>query len=365
MAILSQSLLSAISHPARWKDTLADICAYLDVPAALISLRDRRTAAILRSEWAGKTSKGPLVHGFDRAAISDYLAQVAASNPWIDVAREIHPHRPYPMSRYLPPARLRGTPFGRWIEGQGITDSVICEIADAGHQWSALSFYFDAARTDTDRLIARLEAILPDLRAAWQASVRLQAAELGREALSGVLASLPMPAAVVCHDGFVRAINAKATALLADLGATVRPGLRLALPEDTRLERDGEASLPEVALTVPGPSGLRASVRPVLKAELMTGAPHDLSLVTFTLGPAPSDRPIWQDPALTDREATLVRHVAQGLLFREAQHEMGVSYPRVMQLWKSARVKLGLRDVNDLRVAHRTGQYGPGSSGKD
>ena len=37
----------------------------------------------------------------------------------------------------------------------------------------------------------------------------------------------------------------------------------------------------------------------------------------------------------------------------EAQEDMGVSYPRIMQLWKSARGKLGVADVTELRLLHR------------
>ena len=57
--------------------------------------------------------------------------------------------------------------------------------------------------------------------------------------------------------------------------------------------------------------------------------------------------------ALTNREAELAQLVAMGSQLKEAREDMGISHARAMQLWRSIRDKMGIRDVADLRVAHR------------
>lgn len=61
---------------------------------------------------------------------------------------------------------------------------------------------------------------------------------------------------------------------------------------------------------------------------------------------------VWDNPSLTLREKELLQIIALGHRFVESQEKMGLSYPRIMQLWKSARTKLDLRDVNELRLAY-------------
>ena len=357
MSTLHQRLLDTIPDPERWRDALALLCKRLGVPAALISLRDRETAMIVVGDDLTRTNQSPLLHGFSEAAVGDYIQNYAHRDPWVDVEREHHPHAPYALSSRLPLDALRRTPFWTWLAAQRISDTVICELASDSRHWSALNLYFDAETTDIPHLLAELDTLLPDIRSAWRASRGMPAADLTQGALEGVLRAMPQPSVVVCHEGIIRAVNDAAAVRLMGWGAEVRTGARLGLPSDAELSPGTGATLPAVARDLAAGDRPRIEVRPVLSAELIDGAAHELSLLTFDTGVGPA--PIWQDAGLTPREATLVRLVAEGRRFREAQDEMGVSYPRIMQLWKSAREKLGVRDVNDLRVAHRTGGKTP------
>lgn len=357
---LRHLLFQTVLDDTKWHEALSRLCAYLGVPKALLSLRDQRSAQIVIPETVAATFQSPLIYGFDDAQVMAFLDTYATDDPWTAIERDQYPYYPYEMSRYLPKRDLQKTSFWNWLAPQGIDDCVVCEIGRSDTYWVALNLYFGGADPDeASGVIGRLRKVLPELRAAWETGRQFQIAKASSQSFAMVLSVMPNPAVMIDNGGKIVATNALYDDLLAGTTCLTSVGAPICLPSDMPLLSPAGTESASVRRGQPAALGMQATVSACQSVELAGGERRDLTLVSIAAlhsQPAGSHDLIWDRETLTDRERTLVRIVAQGHKFRQAQAEMGVSYPRIMQLWKSARNKLDVRDVTDLRLAHKLSQ---------
>ena len=104
---VTASLIETVTDLSVWPRALADICDYTGTRNAVITLRAQSTAAMVIPDAVRDVQSSPLIHGFSRAEVEDYLTNHHATDPWIKVARDNHPYSPYAMSNCLtsPPIR--------------------------------------------------------------------------------------------------------------------------------------------------------------------------------------------------------------------------------------------------------------------
>ncbi|MEM6824141.1 MAG: helix-turn-helix transcriptional regulator [Pseudomonadota bacterium] len=353
---LTDSLIRTISDPSAWHVALSQICEATLTPKALISLRDPKTAQIVVPEDVSVDFASPLIYGFSAAEVESYLGEFAALDPWTDVERAHYPYFPYAMSRYLPARELKKTAFWDWLEPQGISECVVCELGRTDAYWAALNLYFDGSSELRVRaVIDRLREMHPVLKSTWSSCRAFQIAQSSEGAFGMVLDAMDKAAALVARDGQLVAANSEFQEQID--GAVI--GKRLTLPASLALT--SEKSMPDVSFARGRASDVRLSARiaSFYATELAGGEARELFLLTlmpFKDQLEGTGRLVWDSEDLTDRERTLVRLVAQGQTFRQAQAEMDLSYPRIMQLWKSARLKLDIENVTDLRLAYRLSQ---------
>lgn len=361
---LSGSLIRTIADPTSWQAALGQLCAYTGADKALISLRDNKTAAIVIPEDVADAFASPLIYGFDEDIVAAFLSDFGEVDPWTEIERQNYPYFPYAMSRYMAPADLRKTAFWTWLEPQGIDDCVVCEMGRTDTFWVAVNLYFKTSEKNRAAwVIDRLKDVLPVLKEVWTSGREMQLAKSALGSLHMVLSAIDEPAALMTQDGVLVAVNTPMHRFLAALSADGQPSDHLVLPANIPLQQ--QEGLDPVTIARAPATGFKGEARIAAfrSEELQAGEPRQTYLVTLVppnhgRGPdaASTKAEVWDPAILTERERMLVRLVATGQKFTEAQDEMGVSYPRVMQLWKSAREKLGVADVTELRLKHQLNQ---------
>lgn len=357
---LSASLIETIQDPTKWQATLSKLCAYTHAQKALVSLRDNKTAEIVIPDDVSKDFASPLIYGFTVDQVEAFLGDFGEVDPWTEIERVNYPYFPYNMSRYLPQDQLRQSPFWQWLEPLGISECVVCELGRTETYWGALNLYFDTPTgTETQLVLERLKDVLPVLQNVWSSGRALQMAKTAAGSLDMVLAAIPNPAALVLQDGELVAQNHSMQRFLGDAGILVEQGTRLALPVDLPIAATGSGV--SLDLMRSGPIGFRGEIKVAAhrNAQFADGEVRDMFLLSIEPREAKAMYAgvnVWDVNTLTAREQTLVRLVANGMKFSEARVEMQVSYPRIMQIWKSARNKLEVTDVNELRLSHRLRQ---------
>lgn len=357
---LSGSLVHTIVDPLRWQTALGHLCAFTHTKKALISLRDKQTAQIVIPNDVNADFASPLIYGFDETQVATFLADFTDVDPWTEIERIQHPYFPYQMSRYLPLADLRRSAFWKWLEPQQIDECIVCELGRTDTYWAALNLYFKAVDAEkTAFTLERLKDVLPLLQSVWASARELQIARTAVRSLDMALSTIQDPAALVLQNGEIVALNSPMQRFLEQHRAPAVPGKRLSLPANLPLNPSENVGNLEISRTAPTDARGEVKINSFHSTSFADGEMRDTFLVSIEPHKAQllnAGQDVWDIPTLTTRESTLVRLVANGMKFNEAQAEMGVSYPRVMQLWKSARDKLGVEDVTELRLTHRIKQ---------
>ncbi|SPJ26180.1 helix-turn-helix transcriptional regulator [Palleronia abyssalis] len=353
MRDLADALMETVECPASWEGALAALCSSVGAVRALITLRDLETADIYVPTEVAETYGSPLIHGFDPAEVHAYLSDYMVDDPWTEIEQRHPPVEPYAMSTYLPPEALRATRLWAWLEPLRIGDAVACEIGRTDRHRTILNLFLplDADPDRADIAVDRLVPLLPMVRKAWAIGRRFQVRGLSQDGLDALLGAISRPTLVATCAGRVDAFNDAARARFASWGIDLATDAPLHLPERMEVRLDpGLDFVPVKRVRCAGRPSTVASISLFAASELCDGESVRRVLMTLEAAPAES---IWEVLELTPRERELVRYLAQGLTHKAAAFEMGRSYPRIMQLWRSAREKLGVSDVNDLRVRHQ------------
>ena len=356
---VTASLIETVTDQSAWPRALADICQYTRTSNAVVTLRAQSSAAMIIPDAVQEVQQSPLIHGFSQAQVETYLAKHHGSDPWITVARDNHPYSPYAMSKFFPIEKLRGTAFGDWLKEQNIDDTVIVDLGAAGKYWAAMNLYFgDTSTTKAEAICGKVKEILPILRSAWAAGRNIQLERQAARRVEGILEQVAFPVVVVSPDGSILHFNDAAQNLAqSDFGFTLRLGEGLALPASIEIAANSDAAHLNLRRTR-APTSFRgfATTSHLSLAQLISGEPSGSVMIAFfevgEEGYLPNPKGL-DLRALTNREAELARLVAEGSQLKEAREAMGISHARAMQLWRSIRDKMGIRDVADLRVAHR------------
>lgn len=356
---ITGSLIQTVTDQSLWSHALGDICDFTRADKAVITLRDPASAAMVIPDAVRDKQQSPLIHGFSQAQVQDYLTRHHAEDPWIGVARANHPHSPYAMSKYLAYDKLRSSDFGAWLGALGIDDTVIVDLGASGKYWAAMNLYFGGStRKKADTICGRVKEILPILRSAWAAGRNIQLERQAAGRIEGILEQVAFPVVVVSSEGRILHFNDAGQRLAeTDFGSKLRIGDKLALPASVEIAANSDAvDLPVRRTTSPTLFRGFASTSSLDMSQLISGEPSGSVMIAFfgvgDDGYLPDARGL-DLTALTAREAELARLVAKGKQLKEAREDMEISHARAMQLWRSVRDKMGVRDAADLRVAHR------------
>lgn len=354
---VTESLVKTVIDPARWHIALGQLCAFTSTTKALISLRDIKTAQIIIPDTVSQEFSSPLIYGFSEDEVEGFVTDFGEVDPWTKIEQENHPYFPYPVSRFMPIKDLQRSPFWDWLEPQNIDDCIVCEIGNTEDYWAALNLYFKFTDDQmTNTILERVKDMLPILRDVWGAGRALQIAHTTVESLDEALSVMEDPAALLTQDGQIIAVNAAMKAFLAAENIGFAAGERLSLPEN--LLTGSQANV--------GAADIARAPRSNFKGQVKTKAHHTnefangeaRQVVLLSIEPLRAQllHPtinVWEMGALSQKERALVKLVASDLKFKQAAAEMGVVESRVYQIWHSAKDKLGVRDVHELRQIQR------------
>lgn len=357
---LSATLIQSIQDPGKWQTALKALCEYTHAQKALISLRDKHTATIVIPDDVSADFASPLIYGFDNAQVEAFLGEFSEKDPWTEIERLNHPYFPYNMSRYLPVEQLQQTAFWQWLEDAEISECVVCELGQTETYWGSLNLYFDPkSDAETELVLERLKEVLSLLQSVWSSARAFQLAKTAASSVDMVLAAISYPAAIVSKEGELIAQNVSMQHFLQEADIAIERGQHLGLPMNLWNEETTQQDAPDLLRTAPIQYRGQITIQAYNSTQFADGEMRDSYLLCIEPRASKSmveGVNVWDVQSLTEREQTLVRHVAEGMKFSEAQVEMGLSYPRIMQIWKSARTKLEVSDVNELRLNHQIRQ---------
>jgi DNA-binding CsgD family transcriptional regulator len=357
---LSAALIQTIQDPSKWQTALKALCEYTHTQKALISLRDKKTARIVIPDDVSEDFASPLIYGFDKAQVEAFLGAFNEQDPWTEIECLNHPYFPYHMSRYLPLEQLQQSLIWPWLEEAEISECIVCELGQTETYWAALNLYFDpASPTETQLVLERLKEVLSLLQSVWASARAFQLVQTAASSVDMVLAAIAYPAAIVSKEGELIAQNVSMQHFLQEADIAVARGQQLGLPMNLWDEETTQQDAPDLLRTAPIQYRGQITIQAYNSTQFADGEMRDSYLLCIEPRASKSmveGANVWDVQSLTEREQTLVRHVAEGMKFSEAQIEMGLSYPRIMQIWKSARTKLEVSDVNELRLNHQIRQ---------
>lgn len=358
-----EKLFDTIDTPENWRLALAALCEAVGAKKAIISLRQYPSAEIVVPSIVEEEHNSPLLFGFTEEEVGAFLTEYYDVDPWTPIEREKHPYTPYPLSRYLSDQTLQKSRFWDWLDAQGINDSMVAEVGFTEDNWAAINLYFHRdSREEAEAKTRILEAYLPWIPRIWKTGRELWLARLRINPELTLINALEQPALVLTQDmrlmgwnsaaadlgkeGLLRNLHLNEVPLLpVDLPVTRDPKLDVHLP--TFQPEDGEITLPPHS----------AVLNPIRLAEHMSG--EQLGSLLLTLMPntehlARQSRAVWESPDLTEQESRLVRLYAHGAQVTDAMSDLKVSRTRVMQIWRSARKKLGIERKVQLQVIHES-----------
>lgn len=358
-----EKLFDTIDDPESWHVALGALCGAVGAKKAIISLRHYPSAEIVVPSIVEEEHNSPLLFGFTEDEVGAFLTDFYDVDPWTPIEREKHPYTPYPLSRYLSDQALVKSRFWDWLHPQGINDSMVAEVGFTEDNWAAINLYFHRdSREEAEAKTRLLEAYLPWIRKVWKIGRELWLARLRINPELTLINALEQPALVLTQDLRLMGWNSAAADLAkSGLIRNMRLNEVPLVPLDLSVMRDPklDVSLPtfdpdEGEITLPPHS---AVLNPIRLAEHMSG--EQLGSLLLTLMPntdhlVRQKAAVWEHPDLTQQESRLVRLYAHGAQVTDVMDELGVSRTRIMQIWRSARAKLGIERKVQLQVIHES-----------
>ena len=347
--------LSAVRDVDKWKRVLEHIMHETASPAAIITLREKRTCFIVNDDALEADFDSPLICGFPPDQVDFYLNSLRTIDPWATSQQINYPFQPTLMSQICDPRLVEDQRFFEWLNSFGIYDSIACELDRTSDFWTALNlFSFEQGIESNQFKIDYLNTHYSMLQEAWRCTVGATAIRQSAQATLDHLAKLRIPACILTSDLQVEQQND----LFSDF---VETGVVRVFARSGRLGVSDYVSVIGSANEIMG------------KIETFSGAkePHNMSASPFVADPLYQEKKekYWlvtfqptnrnrQRPSLAlelaslnKQERDLYELLVGGHHIIPAGKMLGIGRSRTYQVWDAIREKLGIESVHQLRWA--------------
>lgn len=338
--------------------------------AGVITLRDGETASLLLPDETVPELAAPLIQGLEAEFIASYIDHYAALDPWTMVEREHYPYIPYFMSDHLSVANLKETGFWKWLEPQGIEDAIIAEIYQSHSHWVALSLYFDKSAQDRKpQILKELGQLLPTLNTGW--GIAEEIVGLRQKVLAGqsYLDGWPVPCLILDEEFIITSANRTG---LKQFPRFLGSSTVLAVGEVITIDHQPLLDGIETLLASPQTSdcsphamcikskvpGYSIGIAIVAHARDMVGRKRAQFFAYIkpecevpAVGMA--GKRIWENPSLTDRQAAIVRWIAEGGTIPQFAKHNRISTKTAYDHLLAARQKLNNISARDIYTTHQ------------
>lgn len=163
------SILQAAAKPELWDAALKTIAKACNAKSAIITLRSKHNCEVVISSEIENEFHTPFVAMLSEEHVENYVNNFRNKDVWSHQQVNNRPFAPILMSNKLPMCSLQKTDFWNWLEPQGINDTVVVQLGESKHYWTALNLYFDNNNAeDAKKKQQYIQNLLPDLKSAWQ-----------------------------------------------------------------------------------------------------------------------------------------------------------------------------------------------------
>ena len=348
-APLINKIYETIDNEASWKEVLEDIARAVGAVAAIITLRDLKTARVVITPQIETELQSPLIGSLKTKEVDHYVKHLRQTDPWAKEQSKTHPYIPTLMSTLLPISMLKVTDFWPWAQSQNFNDTIVMEIDKSQNNWTAFNLFFLNENKETEeKMMEFVKLIEPHLKRAWAAGrQRIRAEVLEKHLITGVEADDRVVVLLNPQGQVVAKSEPAVSELLSGIARVDPVSKRLSIVEDLEFEKDIEHLLDIAKENKAAAKYYCLSPITGKFAELSSGELMGYSLLE--LKNKEDTHPIpWEDPRLDQREKLAVLTVAKTNRIHLVGDALDVSERYGRKIFKRARYKLGGISKADL-----------------
>lgn len=345
--------MDAIRDSEKWQRALEHIMHVTGAKAAMITLRDKKNCQIVNDDILEKEYHSPLICGFSYDGVVFYLQNLRAIDPWAEAQITHYPHRPTIMSEVCNPDTVADQEFFKWLNDQGIEDTITFELEKMPGYWTACNLFLEKRSTQTTQSVLDFaNTHLEFFRNAWQASQELIRTHQSSQAALDQLANIGVPACIIINERDVYASN-DAFDRLVDAGDILvsKPSGRLSIPRSASLLNGGQLLADKIAWHNETDTELNITASPFHSDPLFKDKKVKFWLLSFETDNAHGKTVQKKfDLEILDRqEERLFKAILSGRKVKDAGKDIGLGHSRTYVVWKSIREKLGIKNAHTLR----------------
>lgn len=345
--------ISAVRDVQKWKRVLEHIMHETQSPAAIITLRDKRTCYIVNDDVLEAEHHSPLICGFPPDQVEFYLEKLRTIDPWAEAQQLHYPFQPTLMSEICDPDEVEDQRFFDWLNGFGIFDSVAVELDRVPEFWTALNiFSFEQGSERNQNRLAYLNEHFSVLQEAWRSTSHTTVVSQSAQATLDHLATIQIPACILTpemkldrHNAlFEELINSDVVRVIGQSGKLVASDYVTGIGIASRL-------IGKIGTFDGSSDAYKMSASPFVSDPLYEKKKEKYWLVTLQASEA--IRNTWasalEPDLLNDQERALYDHLVAGLQILPAGQALGIGRSRTYAIWDDIRRKLGIESVHQLR----------------
>ena len=347
--------LSAVRDADKWRRVLEHIMHETGSPAAIITLREKRTCFIVNDDALEADHHSPLICGFPPGQVEFYLNSLRTVDPWAEAQQTNYPFQPTLMSEICNPKLVEDQRFFDWLNSFGIYDSIAFELDRTKGFWTALNvFSFEQGSSNNQNMIDYLNAHYSMLQEAWRSTMDTTKVRQSAQATLDHLAALSIPACIMSSDLkvsqnnklFEHLIERKIVKVSAQSGRLGTSDCVSAIGSATEIGRKVETFIGSNE-----PHKMSAST--FVSDPMYQEKKEKYWLVTFQSAKRQHQQPTsaMELAGLSKQERALYEQLISGTHILPAGQALGIGRSRTYQVWDSIREKLGVESVHQLRWA--------------
>lgn len=318
---LVSELISCIENLKNWQNVLALLCTMTGAEKALVSLRNHNDSHLFLHP---DLPTSPFQYNFDPNQAEIYLNRYAIRDVWCEIQTQHPPITPLVMSDHLPLSELHQTEFWKWLEPQGVDDTVVVRIGEAHGGWVALNLYFASQQSpDLERAVAVLTRHLQILKDTLALGFKAHQSSADVEQLCDMLHAPYLVQAICREDGSI--VHGKL------------PQEAVGLEQDSIVKWLRQSS----------------SVQAISFGETKLGEQRAYYIVRDSTQPFRKSL-IIPRADLREPQPTIIEVLREGGTLKDCAIKTGMHLNGVRYHWDKMKVRYGFNDTSDVHGAHIT-----------
>lgn len=345
----------------KWHDVLKAIIGATGASRGIITLRDRLTAELVVPKDIRQELASPLVYGFSEEEVYSYIEHYIHHDPWTEIENLYHPDEPYALSQYIDLKTLQASSFWKWLEPQGINDTVIIKIGDSSSKyWVAMNLYYDSGHNKNQTsIINLLKKHKETINRAWNNGRRARLGQLDSSYLIHFLELENKSILLINSHKEIIKTNKSAKKIIPSISIKPTPENKHLFLQNSPLDYWINKSIEHLHKNASlDKNGIEETIITDKKFQLsLISTPESLlgndnSIFILTITDQTIKQAIWEHPELTKRERELVEILAKGGRVVDFQKHYKITKSTAHMHWQNVKSKLNIKDRSEIHAQY-------------